>query len=154
MVVSVWPCTSPRTCSALDGIRSLPCGCIGREKPSKSPRSLDGVRVGTGVNINELDAVVYSAMRVTLSAYIAVCSPRIANNRSAGFDPVTYDGHQCVGGSVRYGNKECFAGLPFNTTKHPPTFNRVFPMLLPPTELAVINLDCLVRTANFDGTAL
>jgi len=120
----------------------------------RAPRSLDGVGVGAGVRIDELDAVVDSAMHVTLSTEIAVCSPRIADDCRAGFDPVTYDSHHCVGGSVRYGNKECFAGFPFNTTKHPLTLNRVTSMILLPTELALINLDSFVRTADFDGTAL
>ena len=52
-----------------------------------------------------------------------------------------------VGGSVRYGNKECFAAL--NITEHPLTLNRVSPILLAPTELALIYFDDLVRTTNF-----
>jgi hypothetical protein len=96
-----------------------------------------------------LDAVVDSAMRVTLSTKIAVCSPRIPDDRSAGFDPVTYYGHQSVGGSVRHCNKECFVRPSFNTTEQPLTLNRVSPILLAPTELALIYFDDLVRTTNF-----
>ena len=81
--------------------------------------------MGHRCRIDELDAVVDSLMRVTLSTEIVVSSPGIADDRTAGFYPVTYYGHQCVGGSVRNGHKECFAGLSFNTTKHRLTLNRV-----------------------------
>jgi len=124
------------------------------ESLDRAPRSLDRVDVGPGVRIHELDAMVDSAMSVTLSIEISVRSPRIADDRSAGFDPVTYDSHQSVGGSVRNGNKECFAELTFHTTKHPLTLTRVSPMILAPTELTLINLDRCVRTADFDGAAL
>jgi len=77
-----------------------------------TPRTIDGVGMCPCFRIDELDAVVDSAMRVTLRTEIAVCSPRIADDRSAGFDPVTYYGHQCVGGSVRHWNKECFTRPP------------------------------------------
>jgi hypothetical protein len=71
-------------------------------RPEKSldvtPRGLYGVGVCPGCRINELDAVVYGAMRVTQRSDIAVRTPAITNDRCAWFDPVTYDGHQCVGG--------------------------------------------------------
>ena len=46
----------------------FPAVVLAEESLHSSPRSLDGVRVGPGVRINEVDAVVDSAMRVTLSA--------------------------------------------------------------------------------------
>jgi hypothetical protein len=106
------------------------------------------------VRIDKVDAVVHGAMRVTLQTEIVVCTPAVTDNRSAVFDPVMYDGHQCVGGSVQHGNKKCFAGLLFNTAKHPLTLNRASPMILSPTELALINFDGLIRTTVLDRTAL
>ena len=67
---------------------------------------------------------------------------------SAWFNPVTFNGHQGVRGSVRYGNKKCSAGILFNTTKHKLTLNRMSPMVLSPTELAFVNFGDLVRTAE------
>jgi hypothetical protein len=57
------------------------------------PHTLNGICVWPGVWIDELDAVVNSWMRVTLSTDIAVRTPAFANDRGARFDPVTYDGH-------------------------------------------------------------
>jgi len=54
-----------------------------------TPRALDGVSMGPSVRIDEVDAVIDSLMGVTLRAEIAVSSPGIADDRSAGFDPVT-----------------------------------------------------------------
>jgi len=101
-----------------------------------------------------MDAVVDSLMRVTLLTEIAVSSPRIADDRSAGFDPVTYYGHQCVGGPVRNWNEECVTGLTLNTTEHPLTLDRVAPMVFTPTEFALINFDGLVRTTYLDRAPL
>jgi hypothetical protein len=60
------------------------------EKLDVMPLALNGVGVGPGVRINKLDTVVNSAMLVTLRTEIAVCAPTVTNDRSAGFDPVTY----------------------------------------------------------------
>jgi len=76
-----------------------------------APLGLDCIRVGTGVGIDELDGVVNGAVRETLWLEMAVRSPVVTDDRSAWFDPVTYNGHQGVSGSVRYGNKECSAGI-------------------------------------------
>ena len=57
------------------------------------PRALDGIGVCPGVRIDEVDAVVNGLMRVTQSTEMAVRTPAITNDHSAGFDPVTYDGH-------------------------------------------------------------
>jgi len=67
----------------------FPAVVLSEEDLDATPRALNGIGVGPGFGIDELDAVVDSAMRVTLSTEIAVCSPRIADDRSTGFDPVT-----------------------------------------------------------------
>jgi hypothetical protein len=118
------------------------------------PRALSGAGVGPGVRINEVDTMVNSLMLVTVRTEIAVRAPTISNDRGAGFDPVTYNGHQCVGGSVLDGNKKCLARLKFHTAKHPLTLNRVSVMKLSPTELAVVNFDGLIRTSDLNAAAL
>jgi len=95
-----------------------------------APRGFNSVSVGTGVGVDEVDGVVDGAVRETLSFEIAVRTPAVTDDRSACFDPVTYNGHQGAGGSVRYGNKKCSAGLSFYTTKNPLKLNRVSPMVL------------------------
>jgi len=132
----------------------FPAVVLAQEHLNGTPRAFNGVCVRPSTRIDELDAVVDGVMRVTLSAEIAVRSPGIADDRSTGFDPVTYNGHQCVGGSVRYRNKECFAGFSFHTTEHPLPLYGVSPMVFAPTEHALINFDGLVRTTNFNGAAL
>jgi hypothetical protein len=45
-------------------------------------------------------------------------------------------------------NKECSTGFTFNTAKHPLSLNRVSPVVFTPTEVALIDFDGLVRTAD------
>jgi hypothetical protein len=118
------------------------------------PRALNGVGVSPSLGIHEVDAVVHGVMRVTIRTKILVRSPAVADDCSAGFYPVTYDSHQCVSGSVRHGNKKCFARLSFDTTEHPLPPNRVPPMIFAPTELTLVNFNCLVRTTDLDRAAL
>jgi hypothetical protein len=118
------------------------------------PRGLYGVGVCPGYRMNEVDAVVYGAMHVTLRSDIAVRTPTITNDRFAWFGPVTYDGHQCVSGSVPNGNKKCCTRLSFNTAKHPLTLNRLPLMIFSPTELALVNFDGPVTTTNLNRAAL
>jgi len=99
----------------------FPAVVLYQEHFDATPRTLDCVGVCPCFRIDELDVVVDSEMRVTMSTEIVVWSQRIADDRSAGFDLVTYYGHQCVGGSVRHWNKECFVRPSFNTTEHPLT---------------------------------
>jgi hypothetical protein len=54
-----------------------------------APRAPFGVCVGPVMKTDELDAVVDSAIRVALSYEISVSSPRIVDDLSAWFDPVT-----------------------------------------------------------------
>jgi hypothetical protein len=130
----------------------LPIACS-EENLDLMPRALYGVGVGPGVRINEVGTVVNSLMLVTLRTEIAVRAPTNTIDRGAGFDPVTYNGHQCVG-SVLDGNKKCFAGLSFHTAKHPLTLNKVLIMKFSPTELALVNFDGFIRTTDLNGVAL
>jgi len=132
----------------------FPAVVLAQEDLNGTPRALDGVCVCPSPRIDELDAVVDGLMRVTVCTEIAVRSPGITDDRSAGFDPVTYNGHQSVGGSVRYRNKDCFTGFSFHTPEDPLRLNGVSPVLFAPTELTLINFDSLVRHANFNGAAL
>jgi hypothetical protein len=118
------------------------------------PRALSGAGVGPGGRINEVDTVVNSLMLVTLRTEIAVRTPTITNDRGAGFNPVTYNDHHCVGGSALEGNKKCFAGLSFHVSKHPLTLNSVSLMKLSPAELAVVNFYGLIRTSDLNAAAL
>jgi len=86
---------------------------------------------------------------------IAVRTPTVTDDRSAGFDPGMYNGRQCVSGSVRNRIKKCSAGPSFNTAKHPLTLYRVSGCLVvTPTELALVNFDGLVRTTDLFRAAL
>ena len=98
--------------------------------------------------------MVDGAVRVTLRVEIAIRTPTIADDRRAWFDPFTYNSRQRVGGSVRNGNRKCSAGPSFDTAKHPLNLNRVPSIVLSPTDLALVNLDGLIRTTNFFGAAL
>ena len=90
MVGCLQDCTSPRTCSAQDGIHSLPPVVLPEENLDSTPRAFSGLGVSTGVRIDEVDAVVDSAMPVTLRAKFMVRTPAVTDNCSAGFDPVMY----------------------------------------------------------------
>jgi hypothetical protein len=91
------------------------------------PHGLNGIRVIPGAQINEGDGVVNGAVRVTDQSVICMRSSSITDDRSAGFDPSTYNIHQRVSGSIQYGNKESSTGFTFNTTKHPLSLIRVSP---------------------------
>ena len=82
---------------------------------------------------------------------IAVRTPTITDDRSAGLDPCIYNGLQSVSGSVWNGSEKRFNGLALNTAKHPTPLNRVAFMTFGPTELA---LDGLVRPADLLRAAL
>ena len=104
---------------------AFPLVVLAKEHLDATPRGLDHISVVPGVGIDEVDVVVDSAVRETLRVEIAVHTPTITDDRSAGFDPGMYDGRQCVGGSVLYGNKKCSVGPSFNTAKHPLTLMMV-----------------------------
>jgi hypothetical protein len=100
------------------------------------------------VRIDEGDWVIYDVVRVIERPNIPGRSPPKSHESSAGFDPVTYDVRVCVGCSVRYRNKKCSTKLTFNPAKHPLVLNRESPMVFSPTELALIDLNGLVRTTD------
>jgi hypothetical protein len=54
---------------------AFPVVVLAEKKLDATPIALDGIGVGPGLRINELDAVVHSAMRVTLRPKMAVCNP-------------------------------------------------------------------------------
>jgi hypothetical protein len=120
---------------------------------NSTPHGLDCVGVIPVAGLTK-ETLIYGAVRVTDGPNIPVSIPAIADEISARFDPRTYYIHQYVGGFVRYGNKECSTGFTFNTAKHPLSLNRVSPMIFTPTELALIDFDGLVRTANLFRAAL
>jgi len=119
----VLPCTLLRTCCAQGGIHSLPHGCTGRVKPLQSATFLGWCSCGPRCEDWRIGCSGWQCDACYPGYRDFGTQPTNRDDRSAGFDPVTYDVHQCVGGSVRNGNKECFAGLAFNTTKHPLTLN-------------------------------
>ena len=112
-----------------------------KESLNKVSRTLDRVRVSRSALINETARVVHIMVCVAVSTQIEVRSPAVTNDRSAGFDAVTNDSHQCVSGSVRNWNEERSTGLTFNTAKHPLSFNSVFPVIFAPAELALVNFE-------------
>ena len=97
-----------RTCNEPSGNDSRPPVILPQEVLDETPRGLDGIRVVHGDRIDEVDAVIDSAVRNSA-------------NQDRGTHPnnhMTYNANQCVSGSIRYGNKKCSAGLSFNTAKH------------------------------------
>ena len=59
-----------------------------------------------------------------------------------------HNGHQSFGGSVRNGNEKRFSGLALNTAKQPLPLIRVASAVFALPELAFVDLDGLVRTAD------
>ena len=72
------------------------------------------MRVVRGDRIDEVDAVIDNAVRVTERIEIAIRTPAVSDDGGARFDPVTYNVNQCVGGSIWNGNKKCSAGFSFD----------------------------------------
>ena len=66
--------------------------------------ALDRIRMSTSTFINKTDRVIHSLVCLTVRFNVPLCRPAVADDRSAGFDPVTNNSHQCVGGPVRNGN--------------------------------------------------
>jgi hypothetical protein len=96
------------------------------------PSDLDCVGVDTIPLVNELYAMIDGSVCVTLRFEIPLLSPEVTIDRSAGFDPCIYNGHQSVDGSVRNGNDKHFPGLGLKTAKHPlPLLYLRLPNLLP-----------------------
>jgi hypothetical protein len=98
--------------------------------------------------IDEADTVIDGKMRVTFLLEILVRPPTIAVDRSAGFEPVTYDDHQSFSGYIRNGNEKRSTRNTFNAAENPLPPNGVPRIIFPPTELALIDFDDHVRTAD------
>ena len=70
-----------------------------------TPRALCSVCVGACTLVKK--PMVWLTVRcVTFRVKIPVCSPAVADDRSAGFDASIYNGHHSVGGSIRKGTIE------------------------------------------------
>ena len=91
----------------------------------------DSIGVGAILMVNEPYAMVDGAVCITSRVEIAVRTPAVTDDRSAGFDPCIYNGHQSVGGSVPNGNKKRSPGLALNTAEHPLPLNRMAPAVKP-----------------------
>jgi hypothetical protein len=68
-----------------------------------------------GVRINGRDRVFHGALRVTVRPDIMIRSPATADERGARFHPSTNNARQCVGESLRNGNKKCSTEIAFHT---------------------------------------
>jgi len=119
-----------------------------------TPSTFDCIGVGAILMVNELFAMVDGAVCVISRVEIAVRTPAVTDDRSAGFDPRIYNGHQSVGGSVRNGNEKRSPRHALNTAKHPLPLNRMAPAVFALTELALVDLYGLVRTADLLRAAL
>jgi len=89
---------------------SPPSGCKGLDKPSHDAKCSQLCCVGASMLVNELYTVVDGVVCVTLRFAIAVRTRAITDDRSAGFDPCIYNGHQSVG-YVLNGNEKHFSGF-------------------------------------------
>jgi len=83
----------------------FPSVVLPEEDLDGAPHGLDRISVGHGVGIDEVNSVVDGAVRETLRPEIAVRSPTVTDDRSAWFDPVTYNGHQGVSGLSSIGTR-------------------------------------------------
>jgi hypothetical protein len=107
----------------------LPLMVRSEESRNVTPGTLDGASVVSAVRIDDRNAVVHGAVPLNQRLDIPIRSPGMTDVRSAGFDPSTDNVRQCVGGSIRYGNKKCSTGPAFDSAKHPLALNRVSPMV-------------------------
>ena len=112
-----------------------------------TPSTPGGVYVGACKLVKEVDAVDNGAVRVTVHGEISARTSEITDGRSAGLGPCIYNGLKSISVSVRNGNEKRYTGLALNTSKHPLPLNRGTFMIFAPTELALVDLDSLIRTA-------
>jgi hypothetical protein len=73
-----------------DGIGSLPPIVLAQENLHGTPRGFDGVCVIPRVGIDEVYALIDGAVRVIQRVEIFVDTLAIADDRNAGFDPVSH----------------------------------------------------------------
>jgi hypothetical protein len=119
-----------------------------KEILNSTQHHLNAVCMSSGVRIDLRNGVINCAVCVTEGTDIPVHSPAITDDSSAWLDPITYNIHQCVGCSLRYRSKERSPVLTFNTAEHPLSL-----MVFPPTELAIVDLYSLLRTADLPRAA-
>jgi hypothetical protein len=74
--------------------------------------------------------------------------PANTDDRNAGFNPSSDNSHQPVSGSVRSGNEKGFSRHAFDTAEHSLAFCYVAPMVLAPTDLALVDFESLVTTTD------
>jgi hypothetical protein len=112
------------------------------------PAALNSICVRASVLINETDPVVDGFMRVTLLIETVVRSPTIADDFRAWFDPSTNNVSQSFGGSIHNGHEKRSPSVAFHSTEYPLALNTMSAMIFPFTELALINLNGLIKTAD------
>jgi hypothetical protein len=110
--------------------------------------------MGAGLHVLEAEAVIDGEMCVTLRFETLVRCPTITDDRSAGFDPCIFYGHQSFGGSIRNGNEKRSTGFALNTAKNPLPLNGVPPIIFALTKFALIDLNDLVMNADLLRAAL
>jgi hypothetical protein len=83
----------------------VPHPLVGIKKCLNMPTgALDRVRMSASTLINGTDLVIHICVCVAVRFYVPVRRPSITDDCSAGFDPVTKNSHQRVGGSFRNGS--------------------------------------------------
>ena len=113
------------------------------------PAALYRVHMSTSTHINETDRAIHSFVCVAMRCYVPLCRPAVTDDSSAGFEPVTKNSHRRAGGLSAKGTRNFFSGLALITTEHPLSFYFVSPIVIAPTEIAVVDFDGLLRTETF-----
>jgi hypothetical protein len=88
-------------------------------------------------------------MRVPLPVEIIVRRPTIAYDPGAWFNPSKNGVRQRSLGSVFNGHEKRSTSTAFDSTEYPLTLNTMSAIIFPFPELALINLNGLIRTADF-----
>jgi hypothetical protein len=98
--------------------------------------------------INKTDPVVDGFMRVTLLIETMVRCSTIADDFRAWFDPSTNNVSQSFSGSIHNGHEKLSTSVAFHSTEYSLALNTMSVMIFSFTELALINLNGLIRTAD------
>jgi hypothetical protein len=98
--------------------------------------------------INETNPVVDGFMRVTLLIETMVRCPTIADDFRACVDPSTNNVSQSFSGSIHNGHEKLSTSVAFDSTEYSLALNTMSAMIFSFTELAVVNLNGLIRTAD------
>jgi len=110
--------------------------------------ALDCARIGATTHIDETDRVIHSFLYAAARFYVLVCLPAVTDDCSAGFDPVTKNSLQCVGGMSRTGYRNFFRTRAHHL-RTPAVLYFVSPILREPYERAFVDYDGLVGTDSF-----